>query len=182
MTTEVKVFLAGTALALLTAAAVFAIVYPAIHRLLGLSATLRAARSFYGRTFFLAIFLAAWSPILSHGVPSGQSAPAPASSATSPAAPAARSTAPAPATPVLPPAPAVSKSPPPAATDASAKSVTPAAPPRSFMEAVWEEAKAYKDVCWYVSLYLAFYVFVLTIVYAVLGRHRDAEEKNAARA
>ena len=69
MTTEVKVFLAGTALALLTAAAVFAIVYPAIHRLLGLSATLRAARSFYGRTFFLAIFLAAWSPILSHGVP-----------------------------------------------------------------------------------------------------------------
>jgi len=172
MTTEVKVFLAGTALALLTAAAVFAIVYPAIHRLLGLSATLRAARSFYGRTFFLAIFLAAWSPILSHGVPSSPSTPAPTLAATSPAPAAAEVCA----------VPAASKSPPPAATDASAKSVTPAAPPCSFMEAVWEEAKAYKDVCWYVSLYLAFYVFVLTIVYAVLGRHRDAEEKNAARA
>ena len=170
MSTEVKVFLAGSALALLTAAVVFAIVYPAIHRLLGLSAALRAARSFYGRTFFLVMFLAALAPILSHGVPSSPSTPAPTSAATpaptTPAAPAASAT----------PAPATAA---PAATPAPA---TAATSPCSFMEAVWEEAKAYKDVCWYVSLYLAFYVFVLTVVYAVLGRHRDAEEKNAARA
>jgi hypothetical protein len=49
------------------------------------------------------------------------------------------------------------------------------------MNAVWHVADALKDVCLSVAIFLAFYVVLMTIVYAVLGRFRDPAEGEAAR-
>jgi hypothetical protein len=167
MSTEENVFLAGVLMAMLVAVLVFVFVYPAMRKLLSVNGYLRPACSFYGRTFFLVIFLAAWGPILSHGVPSASSSPP--SQAKSPSA----STTPAPAASVAA-APATSAVP--AAPEAAA-----AEAPGTFMTAVWYAAGAIKDVCWSVAIFLALYVVLMTIVYAVLGRFRDSAEGEAAR-
>jgi hypothetical protein len=159
MSTEENVFLAGVLMAMLVAVLVFVFVYPAMRKLLSVNGYLRPACSFYGRTFFLVIFLAAWGPILSHGVPSASSS-----------------------------SPSQAKSPSASATPAPAASAASAAPeatateaPETFMNAVWYVAGAFKDVCMSVAIFLALYVVLMTIVYAVLGRFRDSAEGEAAR-
>lgn len=159
MSTEENVFLAGVLMAMLVAVVVFVLVYPAMRKLLSVNGYLRPACSFYGRTFFLVIFLAAWGPILSHGVPSASSS-----------------------------SPSQAKSPSASATPAPAASAASAAPeatateaPETFMNAVWYVAGAFKDVCMSVAIFLALYVVLMTIVYAVLGRFRDSAEGEAAR-
>jgi hypothetical protein len=168
MSTQENVFLAGVLMAMLVAALVFVLVYPAMRKLLSVNGYLRPACSFYGRTFFLVIFLAAWGPILSHGVPPSAS-PSPSSQAKSPSV----SITPAPAASVAA-APAASAAP--AAPEATATEA-----PGTFMTAVWHVADAFKDVCWSVAIFLALYVVLMTIVYAVLGRFRDSAEEEAAR-
>ena len=159
MSTEENVFLAGVLMAMLVAVLVFVFVYPAMRKLLSVNGYMRPACSFYGRTFFLVIFLAAWGPILSHGVPSASSS-----------------------------SPSQAKSPSASATPAPAASAASAAPeatateaPETFMNAVWYVAGAFKDVCMSVAIFLALYVVLMTIVYAVLGRFRDSAEGEAAR-
>jgi hypothetical protein len=187
MSTEENVFLAGVLMAMLVAVVVFVLVYPAMRKLLSVNGYLRPACSFYGRTFFLVIFLAAWGPILSHGMPpsvssssssqakssSASATPAPAASvATAPAA----SVATAPAAPVSTSAPAAAASAATAAPEAAATEATGA-----FMTAVWHVADAFKDVCGWVAAFLALYVVLMTVVYAALGRFRDPAEGEAAR-
>ena len=58
------VFLVGLGMAFVTALVVFVLVYPPMRRMLGVNSALRATRSFYGRTFFIVMLLAAWMPIL----------------------------------------------------------------------------------------------------------------------
>ena len=180
MSTEENVFLAGVLMAMLVAVLVFVFVYPAMRKLLSVNGYLRPACSFYGRTFFLVIFLAAWGPILSHGVPptasssSSSQAKSPSASATpAPAAPAA-STATAPAVPAATPAPAAAASAASAAPEATAAE-------GAFMNAIWHVAGAFEDVCMSAAIFLALYVALMTIVYAVLGRFRDSAEGEAAR-
>jgi hypothetical protein len=179
MSTEEDVFLAGVLLAMLVAVLVFVLVYPAMRKLLSVNGYLRPACSFYGRTFFLVIFLAAWGPILSHGVPprasSSSSSEAKSSSESATPAPA-DSVAIAPAVPAATSAPAAAASVAPAAPEATATEATGA-----FMNAVWHVAGALKEVCLSVAMFLALYVVLMTIVYAVLGRFRDPAEGEAAR-
>jgi len=169
MSTEENVFLAGVLMAMLVAVLVFVFVYPAMRKLLSVNGYLRPACSFYGRTFFLVIFLAAWGPILSHGVP-----PSASSSSPSQAKSSSVSITPAPT------APASTSAPAPAAPAASAAPEATAAE-GAFMTAVWYVAGAFKDVCMSVAIFLALYVVLMTIVYAVLGRFRDSAEGEAAR-
>ena len=169
MSTEEDVFLAGVLMAMLVAVLVFVFVYPAMRKLLSVNGYLRPACSFYGRTFFLVIFLAAWGPILSHGVP-----PSASSSSPSQAKSSSVSITPAPT------APASTSAPAPAAPAASAAPEATAAE-GAFMTAVWYVAGAFKDVCMSVAIFLALYVVLMTIVYAVLGRFRDSAEGEAAR-
>jgi hypothetical protein len=160
MSTEENVFLAGVLMAMLVAVLVFVFVYPAMRKLLSVNGYLRPACSFYGRTFFLVIFLAAWGPILSHGMP-----PSVSSSSSSQAK-----------------SPSASATPAPAASAASAApEATATEAPETFMNAVWYVAGAFKDVCMSVAIFLALYVVLMTIVYAVLGRFRDSAEGEAAR-
>jgi hypothetical protein len=177
MSTEEDVFLAGVLLAMLVAVVAFVLVYPPMRKLLSVNGYLRPASSFYGRTFFLVIFLAAWGPILSHGVPPGAS-----SSSSSEAKPSSESATPAPAasTATAPAAPAATAAP---ATAASSAPAAPEAPATegAFMTAVWHVAGALKDVCTSVGIFLALYVVLMTIVYAALGRFRDPAEGEAAR-
>jgi hypothetical protein len=169
MSTEENVFLAGVLMAMLVAVLVFVFVYPAMRKLLSVNGYLRPACSFYGRTFFLVIFLAAWGPILSHGVP-----PSASSSSPSQAKSSSVSITPAPT------APASTSAPAPAAPAASAAPEATAAE-GAFMTAVWYVAGAFKDVCMSVAIFLAIYVVLMTIVYAVQGRFRDSAEGEAAR-
>ena len=177
MSMEEDVFLAGVLMAMLVAVVVFVLVYPAMRKLLSANGYLRPACSFYGRTFFLVIFLAAWGPILSHGMPpsaspspSSQAKSLPASATPAPAAPAAA----APAAPASTSAPAAAASAAPAAPEATATE-------GAFMTAVWHVADAFKDVCGWVAAFLALYVVLMTIIYAALGRFRDSAEGEAAR-
>jgi hypothetical protein len=192
MSTEEDVFLAGVLLAMLVAVLVFVLVYPPMRKLLSVNGYLRPACSFYGRTFFLVIFLAAWGPILSHGMPpraspspSSEAKPSSESATPAPAAPA--STAPAAAAPAAstataPAAPAATSAPAPAASAApAAPEATATEAAGAFMNAVWHVAGALKDVCTSVGIFLALYVVLMTIVYAVLGRFRDPAEGEAAR-
>jgi hypothetical protein len=160
MSTEENVFLAGVLMAMLVAVVAFVLVYPAMRKLLSVNGYMRPACSFYGRTFFLVIFLAAWGPILSHGMPPSVSS----SSSSQAKSPSASET----------PAPAASAAP--AAPEAAATEATGA-----FMNAVWHVADALKDVCLSVAIFLGLYVVLMTIVYAALGRFRDPAEGEAAR-
>lgn len=64
MSAALMVFLVGLGMALVAALVVFVLVYPPMRRMLGVNSALRATRSFYGRTFFIVMLLAAWMPIL----------------------------------------------------------------------------------------------------------------------
>ena len=64
MSAALMVFLVGLGMALVGALVVFVLVYPPMRRMLGVNSALRATRSFYGRTFFIVMLLAAWMPIL----------------------------------------------------------------------------------------------------------------------
>ena len=171
MSTEENVFLAGVLMAMLVAVVVFVLVYPAMRKLLSVNGYLRPACSFYGRTFFLVIFLAAWGPILSHGVPPSASSSSPSQAKSSSVSITPAPTAPASTSAPAPAAPAASAAPEATATEA----------PETFMNAVWYVAGAFKDVCMSVAIFLALYVVLMTIVYAVLGRFRDSAEGEAAR-
>jgi len=75
MCPELTVFLVGLGMAFAAALVVFVLVYPPMRRMLGINSALRATRSFYGRTFFIVMLLAAWMPILeSMDVPSDEAA------------------------------------------------------------------------------------------------------------
>ncbi|KPJ77353.1 MAG: hypothetical protein AMS14_00725 [Planctomycetes bacterium DG_20] len=75
MDAVLTVFLVGLGMAFAAALVVFVLVYPPMRRMLGVNSALRAARSFYGRTFFIVMLLAAWAPILeSLDVPAAESA------------------------------------------------------------------------------------------------------------
>ena len=165
MPIELAVFLVGLAMAFAIALVLFVLVYPPLRRMFALNSTLQSARSFYARTFFLIMLLAAWTPLLEQGVP-------PTPSAEGENEPQAEGT------------PAVSESEAEAAPEATAAQteVAPAtaepAPPAesegAFMTAVWHVAEGLKSVCLSVSIFLAVYVVVLTVLYATLGRIRDA--------
>ncbi len=64
MSAALMVFLVGLGMALVAALVVFVLVYPPMRRMLDVNSALRATRSFYGRTFFIVMLLAAWMPIL----------------------------------------------------------------------------------------------------------------------
>ena len=151
MPIELAVFVVGLAMALVIAMVLFLLVYPPLRRMFALNSTLQSARSFYARTFFLIMLLAAWTPLLEQGVPP---------------APSAEDEAQAEATP--------------AASESVAETPTRAAEPAesaesegAFMTAVWHVANGLKSVCLSVSIFLAVYVVVLTVLYATLGRIRD---------
>ena len=177
MSTEENVFLAGVLMAMLVAVVAFVLVYPAMRKLLSVNGYMRPACSFYGRTFFLVIFLAAWGPILSHGMPPSVSSSS-SSQAKSPSA--SETPAPAASAATAPAAPASTSAP---AAAASAASAAPEATATegAFMSAVWHVADALKDVCGWVAIFLGLYVVLMTIVYAALGRFRDPAEGEAAR-
>ena len=154
MPIELAVFLVGLAMAFAIALVLFVLVYPPLRRMFALNSTLQSARSFYARTFFLIMLLAAWTPLLKQGVP------------------------PTPATEHKPqaqaePAPAASE-PQPEAVPAAAEPAPSAETDEAFMTAVWHVAEGLKSVCLSVSIFLAVYVVVLTVLYATLGRIRDA--------
>jgi len=154
MSIEATVFLVGLAMAFAIALVLFVLVYPPLRRMFALNSTLQSARSFYARTFFLIMLLAAWTPLLEQGVP------------TTPATeqkPQAQAE----------PAPAASE-PQPEAVPAAAEPTPPAETDEAFMTAVWHVAGGLKSVCLSVSIFLAVYVVVLTVLYATLGRIRDA--------
>ena len=165
MPIELAVFVVGLAMAFIIAMVLFLLVYPPLRRMFALNSTLKNARSFYARTFFLIMLLAAWTPLLERGVP-------PTPSAEGENEPQAEGT------------PAVSESEAEAAPEATAAltGVAPAtaepAPPAetegAFMTSVWHVADGLKSVCQSVSIFLAVYVVVLTVLYATLGRIRDA--------
>ena len=154
MPVELAVFVVGLAMAFIIAMVLFLLVYPPLRRMFALNSTLRSARSFYARTFFLIMLLAAWTPLLEQGVP-------PTPSAEDETEPAAE------ATPAA--AESVAETPTPAA-----KAAEPADSEGAFMTAVWHVADGLKSVCLSVSIFLAVYVVVLTVLYATLGRIRDA--------
>ena len=150
MPIELAVFVVGLAMALVIAMVLFLLVYPPLRRMFALNSTLQSARSFYARTFFLIMLLAAWTPLLEQGVPSTPSAKDEAEAT-------------------------------PAASESVAETPTPASEPAesaesegAFMTAVWHVADGLKSVCLSVSIFLAVYVVVLTVLYATLGRIRDA--------
>jgi predicted PurR-regulated permease PerM len=154
MSIEATVFLVGLAMAFAIALVLFVLVYPPLRRMFALNSTLQSARSFYARTFFLIMLLAAWTPLLEQGVPQtpateqkpqAQASPAPSASEPQPQA-----------------VPAAAEPTPPAETD------------EAFMTAVWHVAEGLKSVCLSVSIFLTVYVVVLTVLYATLGRIRDA--------
>jgi len=64
MDPALTVFLVGLGMAFAAALLVFVLVYPPMRRMLGMNSALKGARSFYGRTFFIVMLLAAWMPIL----------------------------------------------------------------------------------------------------------------------
>ena len=64
MSAALMVFLVGLGTAFVAALVVFVLVYPPMRRMLDVNSALRATRSFYGRTFFIVMLLAAWMPIL----------------------------------------------------------------------------------------------------------------------
>jgi len=75
MCPALTVFLVGLGMAFAAALVVFVLVYPPMRRMLDVNSALRATRSFYGRTFFIVMLLAAWMPILeSLDVPAAESA------------------------------------------------------------------------------------------------------------
>jgi len=75
MSAALLVFLVGLGMAFVAALVVFVLVYPPMRRMLGVNSALRATRSFYGRTFFIVMLLAAWMPILeSMDVPADEAA------------------------------------------------------------------------------------------------------------
>ena len=149
MPIELAVFVVGLAMALVIAMVLFLLVYPPLRRMFALNSTLRSARSFYARTFFLIMLLAAWTPLLEQGVPPAPSAEDEAEAQGETAAAEAE----------MPPAVE------PAESDESEG---------AFMTAVWHVADGLKSVCLSVSIFLAVYVVVLTVLYATLGRIRDA--------
>jgi hypothetical protein len=114
-----------------------------------LNSTLKSARSFYARTFFLIMLLAAWTPLLEQGVP-----PTPKADKKAEATPAASESAAETPMPAFQPA-----------ESAKTEGV--------LMTAVWHVADGLKSVCLSVSIFLAVYVVVLTVLYATLGRIRD---------
>ncbi len=150
MPIELAVFVVGLAMAFVIAMVLLLLVYPPLRRMFALNSTLKSARSFYARTFFLIMLLAAWTPLLEQGVP-----PAPSAKDEAEATPAASES--------------VAETPTPAAETAESVESEGA-----FMTAVWHVADGLKSVCLSVSIFLAVYVVVLTVLYATLGRIRDA--------